>query len=336
MEGCPQAESVSTAETDRAVLVTGGTGFIGRYLVANLLQDGLTVYVLTRDPGSYAAPHKRVKLIAGDLARLPDLPDEISSVYHCAGVINNEDLMEDVNVFGTRKIVEAAMKRGCRLIHLSSAGVVGMTRSDHIDEETECRPRSIYEKTKLEAEKIVLEGVAMGLKAQVLRPTIVFGSGRNPVKDSFLHLVSAVKSGRYRNIGSGIYNLIHASEVVFAMRALDNDIVPNAGVYFINTPIKFSEFSMIVKAATTGKTDRVASIPYPVAYCAAALFSMLSVVTGARMPLTLSRLKALTDTRTFSQERLLKSTSYRPLFGVDHYIRQVCKEYEDLGLLGQI
>lgn len=321
----------------RTVFVTGATGFVGRYLVSNLINGGFRVYVFTRDPGRYAKPDERIKIIAGDITQRIDLPDEINVVYHCAGVINKEDLMEGVNVHGTRMIADAALRCNCRLVHLSSAGVVGKTQeNNNIDEYTVCRPQSLYEKTKLEAELVIKERVALGLRAQVLRPTIVFGVGRAPAKDSFLHLVATIKTGRYRNIGSGegIYNIIHVSEVVRAMRALDNDGISNGGIYFINTPISFREFASVVGAATIGKMGGAPAIPYPAAYCIAVFFSALSTVTGRKMPLTISRLKALTDKRTFSQEHLLNATGYRQLFSVDHYIKQVCHEYEEMGLLG--
>jgi len=321
----------------KTVFVTGATGFIGRYLVDSLINEGFRVYVFTRNPGRYATQGERVKIITGDITQRIDLPGEIDVVYHCAGVISREDLMEDVNVHGTRMIADAALRRNCRLVHLSSAGVVGKTQEkNNIDEYTVCRPQSLYEKTKLEAERVIKERVALGLKAQVLRPTIVFGAGRDPAKDSFFHLIAAIKSGRYRNIGSGggIYNIIHVSEVVHAMHALDNDGIPNGGSYFINTPISFREFASVVRAATTGKADGAPTIPYSAAYCIAVLFSALSTVTGRKMPLTISRLKALTDKRTFSQEHLLNATGYRQLFSIDHYIKQVCQEYAEMGLLG--
>lgn len=120
---------------------------------------------------------------------------------------------------------KAALERGCRLIHLSSAGVVGKSKNYLIDENTICQPGNIYESSKYKAEKIVLDGIANGLRAQILRPTIIFGAGHNENQDSFLQLLKAMKRRRYRNIGKGIYNLIHVNEVVRVMRMLDSDAV---------------------------------------------------------------------------------------------------------------
>ena len=155
--------------------------------------------------------------------------------------------MESVNIHGTQRVVQAAMEKNCRLIHLSSAGVIGPTRLKFVDENTNCFPENMYEKTKYKAEEIVIEAVSRGLKAQIIRPTIVFGVKKNPQDDSFLQLVRAVVSGRYRHIGSGesIYNIVHVDEVARAMCVLDDDNLPNeGGIYFINMPITFDNFCM--------------------------------------------------------------------------------------------
>lgn len=313
--------------------MTGATGFIGRYLIAGLLDEEYTVYALTRK--SNCGLDKRVRLVNGDIITDVDVPANITTIFHCAGIISQEDQMEKVNVSGTQRVVEAALKQNCRLVHLSSAGVVGNFSNNYIDETTECHPLNLYERTKHAAEKIVIKGISEGLKAQILRPTIVFGIGRDPNKDSFLHLVRAIKSGHYKNIGASksIYNIISVNEVVRAMLALDDVNIQNGGTYFINSPLSFTEFSTLVKTATTGN-GRVGKIPYSVALIAATLFSVLSAITGKKMPLTYSRLKALTDKRIFSQERLIKTTAYQPLREVEDYIIQVCKEYTERGLLG--
>jgi nucleoside-diphosphate-sugar epimerase len=320
---------------NKAIFVTGATGFIGRQLVADLLKENVSVYALIRENSNRSNMDKRIHFIKGDITENIVLPSGIKTIYHCAGIISRRDQMENVNVHGSQNIVDAALKQNCRLIHLSSAGVVGRTRENYIDENTECNPQNLYEQTKLEAEKIVKKGIAMGLKAQILRPTIVFGTGREPANDSFLQLIIAMKSGRYKNIGAGssVYNIVHVNEVVHAMRALDSDDISNGGIYFINTPITFKEMYRIVQEETKGKVNKPSSIPYSIAFGAAAILSAISLIAGKKMPLTLSRLKALTNKKVFSQNCLIDMTSYRPLVTVEDYIRQACREYAEKGLL---
>ena len=315
---------------NRAVLVTGATGFIGKYVVSHLLDEGVRIFALVPEGEEYFPPaNNAIEIIKGDIAGPLQIPSGVSSIYHCAGVIMKEEEMERVNVRGTQNVVEAAIERGCRMIHLSSAGVVGKTNKKTINEETPCRPDSLYEKTKLRAEEIVRQGIGRGLKAQILRPTIVFGTGRAPEDDSFLQLIRSIASGRYRNIrgGSGIYNIVYAGEVARTMFALDDDAIPNGSVFIINTPICFSEFASII-SATAGKDNvKTGNIPYVAALTAAAVFSLLHLLTGKKRGLTFSRLNALTERRTFSQDRLVHETAYRPLHTVAKYLKKVCMEY---------
>ena len=169
----------------------------------------------------------------------------------------------------------------------------------------------------------------------MLRPTTVFGEGREPEKDSFLQLMRSVIAGRYRHIrkGRGIYNIVYAGEVAHAMFVLDDDNIPNGKAYFINTPVSFSEFASIVSKSIKKSKKKIGNIPYLVALTAAIIFSFMELLTGMKRGLTLSRLKALTDIKVFSQERLLNETGYRPFHKVDEYLEQLCNKYYRSGFL---
>lgn len=320
---------------DKAVLITGATGFIGRYLVNNISNCNFKIYALSRREKYDFKTANPIEIIKGDITATFELPHDVGTIYHCAGIITREDMMQQVNISGTQRIVDTALRYKCHLIYLSSAGVVGRTSSVYIDERTKCNPQSFYEKTKLEAEVIIKKAISTGLKAQILRPTIVFGNGREPVSDSFLELVKSMKSGRYKHIGkgTGIYNIVHASEVARAMIALDDDTLSNGGTYFVNTPITFKDMFEIVQEETTGRVVKPIGIPYLLALGTTAAFSIVSELTGKNMPLTFSRLRTLTNKRVFAQQHLLDMTTYRQLFSVGEYIKLTCRQYAEAGLL---
>ncbi len=317
------------------ILVTGATGFIGRHLVKKFLDEGIPLYALTRKDSLFLPQDEKLTVIKGDINQLTELPRDVTCIYHCAGVISREELMVETNVNGTKNIAEIAFKKHCRLIHLSSAGVIGKCKSEHIDEKTDCNPQNLYERTKWEAEQFLIGYAVRGLKVRILRPTIVFGAGKDYAEDSFLQFINAIKSGRYVNIagGKGIYNIVHVDEVVRALCSLDNDRILNGQVFFINSPVSFKDFSKIVRQETTGSSGKTYSVPFVVAFFAAIAFALIKKVTGRKVSLTLDRFKALTNKKTFSQKQLIDVAGYRPIRGVEDYIRQTCREYRRQGLL---
>jgi nucleoside-diphosphate-sugar epimerase len=311
------------------ILVTGPSGFIGKHLIESLLQDHPSIYAFSRKAIPEGLIGGKVKTILGDITETIKLPPDVRTIYHCAGVLYREDQMVKVNVDGTKNIAKAALKQGCRLIHLSSAGVIGKYNSRVIDENLECNPQNLYEKTKYEAEKVIREFMKRGLDVRILRPTIVFGVKEGGREDGFLQLLRSMASGKYRNIrsGKGIYNIVHVNEVVHAMRMLDDDTIRNGETFFINTPTTFKDISEIVTEEVSPGRGTFRGIPFIIAFSAAVCFSFLSLLAGRRIALTLPRLKVLTNQSVFSQDLLESSTHYRPLKSVEEYVREVCRAY---------
>ena len=311
------------------IVVTGGTGFIGRHLVANLVSDNVEVCVITRKSSQQLSLPGSVKVMQADITKEFTLPEGITTIYNCSGVLYDKSEMAKVNISGTRNIVIKALENGCRLVHLSSAGVVGDQKDNVIDETVECKPKTEYEISKYRAEQIVLEYVKKGLNAQILRPTIVFGAGKNATEDSFYQLVKAIRSGLYVNInnGKGVYNIIHKDEVVRALRVLGEKDLPNGGNYFLNSPISFGEFASIVKTHLTDKENTIRNVPYFPLLCIAICFTGLSMLMGKSMPFTLSRFKTLTNRKIFSSKLFSEVAGYSPVCDVREYIRRTCDEY---------
>nr|WP_320148050.1 NAD-dependent epimerase/dehydratase family protein [uncultured Anaeromusa sp.] len=303
------------------VLVTGATGYLGKRLVVQLRDIGYEVVGLTRRNSGNRI--EGIEYITGDITQPIEFPSDIIIIFHCAGVIDEDDVaMIKTNVDGTRNIVNAACKLKCRLIHVSSAGVVGWPDTTEIDESTPCNPLNLYEKTKLEAEQILLQAVEKGLQAQIIRPTIIFGIRREGNKDSLFQFIQAIKDQKYFSIGNGVYNLIHIDEVVKAMIVLAETCLPSGGIWILNTPISFSLFVQTIRKLALDTERKVPSIPYGIAYLIAVILQYYSKATGRSVPLNLSRLKALTNNRVFSSARILSKTNYVPEKNVIEWIKE--------------
>lgn len=168
------------------VLVTGGGGFLGEAVCRRLAARGDAVHALQRRRSSALAA-------LGVTQHLVDVRDRASVmaavagcdvVVHCAakaGVHGRERDYAEINVAGTRNVLEACARHGARLVHTSSPSVVHDGRDlDRVDESVPYARRFLaaYPRTKAEAERLVLDWAAAGrVPAVVLRPHLIWGPG---------------------------------------------------------------------------------------------------------------------------------------------------------------
>ncbi|MGD2245816.1 MAG: NAD-dependent epimerase/dehydratase family protein [Candidatus Aminicenantes bacterium] len=166
------------------VFVTGASGFIGSHLVRELLSKKWSVRILVHERRT---PDERgceiVKGDIGDEHLLEEALKDSDALIHMAAalggsLINRNEFLR-VNVLGTKKILQAAFKTGVkRVIHFSSAGVLGAVKNNETaDESYPARPISVYDLTKLEGEQIALQAAEEGAEVTIIRPGWVYGPG---------------------------------------------------------------------------------------------------------------------------------------------------------------
>lgn len=318
---------------EKKIFITGATGYIGQHLVDSLIKKGKEVYILTRKKTSFFLNNRNVHVIIGDITDPISLPPNIDSIYHCAGVIHKPQEMEKVNVLGTQNIVNLAIKNNCKLIYLSSAGIIGKTNTTILDENTICNPQNAYEISKYKAEQIVLAGIKRGLKAHILRPVTIFGVKDNPGIDSFFHLLKSMRNGLYKNIGHGTYNIVHINEVVKALQILGEINIPYGGTYIVGNAITYENMDRLVKNIPPTITKKTQTISYLIAIVVTTILTACYALINKKSPLTFSRLKALTSKKVYSQKKMVENTSFKNTLPVENYLKMVCKEYIRRGLL---
>ncbi|MDP1728621.1 MAG: NAD-dependent epimerase/dehydratase family protein [archaeon] len=328
-----EINNTSNKHNTKKIFVTGATGYVGRNLVNSLIENGVKVYTLTRKETSIFSNNKNVIEMVGDITDNISLPLGTDTIYHCAGVIYHPEEMEKVNVLGTKNIVEIALKNNCKLIYLSSAGIIGKTNATILDENTACNPQNAYEISKYKAEQIVLRAINNGLNAQILRPTTIFGYKENPQKDTFFQLVKSMRTDFYKNIGDGVYNIIHIDEVIKALELLDKENLKNGEIFLINNHIKYKDIDKIIKNIKPIITKKTQTIPYFFAYIITLILTLVYSIINKKSPLTFSRLRALTNKKIYSQDKIIKDISFQNTLPIEKYIEKVCKEYIDLKLL---
>lgn len=175
------------------LLVTGGTGFVGSYILRELLQQGFTnVHALHRtdsDRRLVAEFEDKITWHLVDLDHVDEVYQAIEysdSVIHTAGLVSfapqDRDQLYQVNVQGTATVVNACLEHQVdRLIHLSSSSALAKVKNGQPITEhtkwTDDRQVSQYGRSKHLAEIEVWRGIAEGLNAIILNPTIILGAG---------------------------------------------------------------------------------------------------------------------------------------------------------------
>lgn len=221
-----------------SVLVTGGTGFLGRRIVERLLRDGRQVTVLARRaaPDLEARGVRFVRASLTDTAAVRAACAGMETVFHTAakvGVWGRYDDFFRINVLGTRALLAGCQSHGVRrLIHTSTPSVVYNGRDlagadESLPLTTDCP--SPYPLTKAIAEREVLAANSSALRTIALRPHLIWGLG-DP------HLIPRVlaraRAGRLRIVGSGT----NAVDMVHVENAVDAHLLAEQSVTRANSP----------------------------------------------------------------------------------------------------
>ncbi len=155
------------------ILVTGGTGFLGNRLVDRISRSN-KVYVFSL---SGSATEKNVNSVCCDIRNMPELeksfPERVDAAFHLAANLDESDRnMHNDNIAATRNVVELCRKRKVKqLIFMSSSGVLGETKVP-AEEDFPYRPKTRYEKSKMECEKIIMSS---GIPFTIIRAPIIIG-----------------------------------------------------------------------------------------------------------------------------------------------------------------
>jgi dihydroflavonol-4-reductase len=204
-------------------LVTGGTGFVGRAVVEELLTAGREVRILARDPGHAALQGLKVEVALGDLKDPDSLKQALkgcSHLFHVAADyrlwVPDPDAMYAVNVEGTRSLLAAAAEAGvARVVHTSTVGALGNPGDGTPG--TEATPVSLkdmvghYKRSKFLGEQVALEFAAQGLPVVVVNPSTPVGPWDSRPTPTGEIIVNFLKRRMPAYLETGL-NLIHVKD----------------------------------------------------------------------------------------------------------------------------
>ncbi|MFB6075236.1 MAG: NAD-dependent epimerase/dehydratase family protein [Haloarculaceae archaeon] len=194
------------------VLVTGGAGYIGNYVVEELLERGHDVRVLDSllfgdealDPFK---DRERFELQQGDIRHIEDLSyalEDMEAVVHLAGIVGdpacsvNEQATQSVNIEATKTLVEVCKLHDIqRLVFASTCSVYGASELMELNEGSSLNPLSLYAESKIDSEDIILHAThdrfsdPNEITPTILRLGTIFGWSRRPRFDLVVNILTA-------------------------------------------------------------------------------------------------------------------------------------------------
>src|SRR5256886_4364048 len=216
------------------VFVTGATGFVMGAVVRALRARGDAVTALVRNPSRAGAlTALGCELVAGDVV---DPSGAVSEIRGCDAVIHGAAIyeigvsaerrreMEETNVTGTRRILDAARTAGtARIVYVSTIAAFGNTRGDVVAEghRPTSPPTSAYEDTKRRAHDIAVDAARGGLPIVIVQPGQVYGPGDHSAVGANFQALAKGRL-RYRAFEDLGLNLVHVDDLADGIvRALD-------------------------------------------------------------------------------------------------------------------
>jgi nucleoside-diphosphate-sugar epimerase len=270
------------------IFVTGGTGLIGRHLIAALRQRGDTVRALARSDAAAAELAARgAEPVRGDLSDAAGLERSVAqseAVVHAAAMVLSRagwEAWRAANVVGTETVARIAARRGARLVYLSSVAVYGRRTTydggpgsvaEDFGLDRPLYPGDHYARSKREAE-LALWRVAeeTALRAVALRPCVIYGEGDRNFAPRIARLL---ERGRAPLIGRGdnLLSVVYAGNVAAAvLAALDRGTV--TGAFNVTNDGGVTQREFLVRfAAGLGVPARWIPVPHALAWWGARLW----------------------------------------------------------------
>jgi nucleoside-diphosphate-sugar epimerase len=326
------------------VLVTGATGFTGAHLARTLARSGESVAALVRPrsvPRAAALKDDGIEIRVGDLADAASVARAVAGcglVYHIAATYRepgqSNSAYRQVNVEGTRHVLEAARGAGVRrVVHCSTGGVHGHVQSPPADEDAPFSPGDIYQRTKLDAERLAADfGRQPGLEVVIARPIGIYGPGDT----RFLKMFRGIARGRFPMLGSGqvFYHLTYIDDLVAGLR-LCGTVPAAAGHTYLLAGPEYTTLAELVAliARELGVEPPRWHFPVWPVWLAGALCEGICLPLRIDPPLFRRRVDFYRKSRAFSTARAQRELGYNPAVDLRTGIATTAAWYRSQGML---
>ena len=321
------------------ILVTGGTGFLGSYIIKQLIEKGYAVRAIRR---SNKLPFwiskeilDKVEWVEGDVldvVALEEAMEGVDTVIHSAAVVSfvkrDRQNMYQVNVEGTANVVNMMLEKNIRrLVHISSVAALGRTAGGgHVNEEKkweESKVNTHYAKSKYKAELQVWRGIGEGLEAVILNPGTILGYGdwNNGSCGIFKNVFE-----EFKWYVSGINGFVDVEDAAkLAVLLMESNI--NEQRFIVNGATwPFKKLQETIADELGKKRPSRQTTPFLMSI-AWRLEKIKSIFTGKKPLLTKESARVAQSQTWFENDKLLKALpgfSFTPL---EETIKKACEKY---------
>jgi dihydroflavonol-4-reductase len=317
------------------ILITGATGFLGAEVAWQLATAGNTIRCTKRKHSvipALLAPYKEqiewVNADITDIFALEDALEGVTEVYHSAAWVSlkqsDKNQMIFTNVTGTANIVNLCLQHNIRLVHVSSIAAIGfappgelITENNHLDATTE---KDGYALSKLESEMEVWRGVAEGLSAVIINPSLIIGADAG-TKGTGQFFETVRKGLLFYPIGS--LGWVNVKDVASCMITLMKTAI-NGERYIISAENRsYKDIADIAANCFNIKPPSIKALPWMMEF---AWLSTALLALFTRKPPMIDKAAAQTAslTRNLDNSKIKKTTGieFKP---IDETVREVCE-----------
>lgn len=319
-------------------LVTGGTGFVGKHFLHQLRAEcpQLTAYIghrqLSENHRDTSASERGVKV---DLSASINLQIPADIIFHIAGEKRDESQMWDVNLDGTRRLLEWSAAHGVkRFVYLSSVGVYGARKDAGLVSAGEAKhPQNTYESSKSAAEDLVRQKCGeYGMEYVILQPSNVIGWVDGKAYP-LLGLMKMIRRGWFTYFGKKdtCFNYVAVEDVASALVAATAPGAANRS-FILNSPVSMRQFVGWI-AEELGVPPPARRLPAVAGRAAAFFADMVGSMTGRSIPFGRERFTELTNTTCYDGSPARDALGDVYSLGIESAVRQLVRRYRKEGLL---
>ena len=332
------------------ILVTGGTGFVGTYLLYELLKGNSSIKSTYRKEKNKELTeeffklkdlnHPKlfnkiiwVKMDLTEMSSLDELYSGINIIYHCAAFVSlakrHKNLLMETNVEGTSNIINYAIKHKIKkILFISSIASIGAKDYDSIINEDHSWNHKInhtdYALSKYKSELEVWRGSQEGVPAVIVNPGFIIGS----------HFWNRSSSSIFKRIYNGLkfyptgkISLVSVEDVVIASIKLMNSKIQNERFILVSENMNYKEFLDLI-SKNLGKSLTKYPLKKPLLYIIYFFDIILSFLRIKKRFMSKALISTFNNNQEFNGNKIKKFISFK-YEKIDKKVKEICKDFID-------